>query len=100
MKKIILVLMLISLTAGMGFAADKCSKEYLQNNKEKYEPDLTFQIDDWGNPVDILTYTRNRIGHCKKDVDYPKLADTVSSGKIRLLLRILNDIIMESWDKV
>lgn len=33
MKKIILVLMLISLTAGMGFAADKCSKEYLQNNK-------------------------------------------------------------------
>ena len=74
--------------------------KYLQNNKEKYEPDLTFQKDDWGNTVDILTYTRNRIGHCKKDVDYPKLADTVSSGKIRLLLRILNNIIMESWDKV
>ena len=33
MKKIILTLMLISITAGMGFAADKCSKEYLQNNK-------------------------------------------------------------------
>ena len=69
--------------------------KYLQNNQEKYEPDLTFQKDDRGETVDILTYTRNRIGHCKKGVDYEKLGDTVSSGKIRLLLRILNDIIME-----
>lgn len=73
--------------------------KYLDRNKQTYGSDLTFQKDDRGQDVDLLTFTRNTIAHCKKGEDYTKLSETVSSSKIRLLLKILNDILLSNKEE-
>lgn len=75
---------------------------YLEHNEAKY-PFVKFmpsrKKSKKGKKEDCFTYLRNQIAHCEKKDDveeYKKIGLEITTRKIKGLLIVLNDVIMES----
>ncbi len=90
--------LLLSLLSRNGELKQKYVHDYLGKHKERYQPDISFFTNKDGKSEDTLTNLRNKIAHCEQTNDlesYRTIGSQIPPAVIRILLKVLNDVICE-----
>lgn len=79
-------------------SSQKNITKYIKNNKDRY-PTIGFRKSRKADyDEDYLTYLRNEIGHCEDTNDfelYATLGNQISDEVIKLIIKVLNDLILD-----